>query len=84
MEAPAAPTVVADDASGEHRYAIVAIASQGRRSPVSPSTKATGRARIRWDSVTGADAYVILRDGTEIAGPLRIEGSQKQWEDKTR
>src|SRR6478736_4391827 len=66
MATPAAPTVVSDDASGEHRYAIIAIAPQGHRSPASPSVKAAGRARLRWDSVTGADTYIILRDGTEI------------------
>ena len=40
-------------------------------------------ARLRWDSVPGADAYIVLRDGREVAGPLRIEGSQKEWTDRT-
>jgi hypothetical protein len=31
--------------------------------------------------VDGADAYVVMRDGKEITGPLRIEGSQKEWAD---
>ena len=48
------------------------------------TTKAGGLARLRWDSVEGADAYVVLRDSREIAGPLRIEGSQKEWTDKVR
>jgi len=82
MATPAAPTVVSDDASGEHRYAIIAVAPQGRRSSASPSVKAAGRARLRWDSVTGADTYIILRDGTEITGPIRMEGSHKQWAHK--
>lgn len=79
---PAAPKVHTDDGSGEHTYAIVAVSSQGRRSEPSPSAKAAGRATLRWDSVPGADAYVILRDGKEVAGPLRMEGSQKEWVDK--
>ena len=84
LASPAEPTVLSDDGSGEHHYAIVAIAAQGRRSPASPAVKAAGRAKLRWDSVPGADAYVVLRDGTEITRPLRIEGSQKEWTDKPR
>jgi hypothetical protein len=79
---PAAPTVVNDDGSGEHQYAILAVGTQGRRTAVSHATKAGGLAKLRWDSVPGADAYVVVRDGQEIAGSLRIEGSQKEWIDK--
>jgi hypothetical protein len=79
---PAAPVVVKDDGSGEHRYAVVAVGVQGRKTAASEAVKAAGLATIRWDSVAGADAYVVLRDGKEIAGPLRIEGSQKVWTDK--
>ena len=78
---PAAPTVVKDDGSGEHQYALIAVGAQGRRSAVSRATKAGGLARLRWDRVPGADAYAVLRDGHEVAGPLRIEGSQKEWTD---
>jgi len=78
---PEAPTVVNDDGSGEHQYAIVAVGVQGRRTPASPPTKAGGRATLRWDSVPGGDAYVVVRDGREVAGPLRIEGSRKEWTD---
>jgi hypothetical protein len=42
----------------------------------------TNLAELRWESAAGADAYVIVRDGQEIAGPLRIEGSNKQWTDR--
>lgn len=80
---PPAPTVVNDDGSGEHRYAIVAVGVQGRRTTASHSTKARGRATLRWDSVPGADAYVVLCDGKEIAGPLRLEGARKEWTDKS-
>lgn len=80
---PAAPSVVKDDGAGEHHYAVVALNVQGRRTAVSPSVRAGGRARLRWDSVAGADAYLIVRDAKEIAGPLRIEGSQKEWTDNT-
>jgi hypothetical protein len=78
---PEAPTVVSDDGSGEHQYAIIAVGVQGRRTPASRPTKAGGRATLRWDSDAGADAYVVLRDGREVAGPLRIEGSRKEWTD---
>lgn len=80
---PAAPVIIRDDGSGDREYAIIAVAAQGHRTPASPSIHARGRAILRWDSVPGADAYVILRDGKELAGPLRIEGSQKQWSDGT-
>lgn len=79
---PAAPTVVADDGTGEHTYALVAVGPQGKRTAASRAAKAKGLAKLRWDSAPGSDAYIVLRDGKEIAGPLRIEGSQKEWEDK--
>jgi hypothetical protein len=78
---PAAPTVVRDDGSGQHEYAIVAISPQGDRTPASPIVEARGLATLQWDSITGADAYIILRDGKPITDPLRIEGRQKQWSD---
>ena len=81
---PAAPIVVRDDASGEHHYALIAIGAQGRRSAASAAVKAAGRATLRWDSVPGADAYIVLRDDKEMAEPLRIEGSQKEWTDRTK
>jgi hypothetical protein len=82
IEAPAAPSVLKDDASGEHRYGIIAVGPQGTPSDLSAETKADGRATLRWDSVAGGDAYIIFRDGEPIAGPLRIEGSQKTWTDE--
>lgn len=78
---PAAPKVVSDDGSREHQYAIIAVGVQGRRTATSRATKAKGLARLHWDSVAGADAYVVVRDGKEVAGPLRIEGTQKEWTD---
>ncbi len=83
VPAAAAPTIVSDDGSGEHRYAIVAIGAQGRRAAVSPAAKAKGRAKLRWDSVAGADSYIVVRDANEIAGPLRLEGTRKEWSDQT-
>jgi hypothetical protein len=82
LATPAAPEVVADDGSGEHQYTLVALGPQGKRTAASPAAKAKGLAKLRWDSVPGADSYMVLRDGKEIAGPLRIEGSQKQWMDR--
>ncbi|MCC6793868.1 MAG: hypothetical protein IT366_02025 [Candidatus Hydrogenedentes bacterium] len=81
IAAPVAPVITKDDGTGEHRYAIVGVGVQGRRSEASKETVARGVATLQWDSVAGADAYYVLRDGKEIAGPLRIEGSQKIWAD---
>jgi len=78
---PAAPMVVKDDGSGRHTYAVVAVGVQGERTPASPPAVAAGLATLRWDSVTGGDAYVIVRDGRDATGPIRIEGSQKVWTD---
>lgn len=83
LRTPAAPTVVKDDGMGERHYAIVAVGVQGGRTAPSPSVRAGGRATLRWDSVPGADAYLILRDGKPVGGALRIEGSQKEWTDSS-
>jgi hypothetical protein len=79
---PAAPRVIKDDGSGEHRYAIIAVGAQGERSASSEPAKSKGLATLHWDSVPGADAYLIIRDGKPLAGALRIEGSQKEWTDR--
>ncbi len=79
---PAAPAVISDDGSGAHEYAIMAVGAQGNRTVPSAATKAKGLAKLRWDSVNGGDAYIVYRDGKDISGPLRIEGSQKEWSDK--
>jgi hypothetical protein len=78
---PRPPTVVKDDGSGKRRYAIIAVGPQGRRTPPSAAASAGGLATLRWDSVNGADAYIVIRDGKEVAGPLRIEGARKVWTD---
>ena len=79
---PSAPKIVKDDGSGEHQYALLAIGPQGRRSELSPPTLSRGYARLRWSNDAGADTFVVVRDGREITGPLRIEGARKEWEDK--
>jgi hypothetical protein len=79
---PASPVVVRDDGSGEHRYALIAVGPQGRRTPASRPVRAGGRATLQWESVTGADSYLVVRDGKEFAGPFRLEGSRKEWTDK--
>lgn len=78
---PAAPRILSDDGSGEHRYALVALGPQGGRTPPSASVRAGGLARLAWDSTAGADSYIVLRDNKPI-GPLRIEGVRKEWTDK--
>lgn len=84
LRVPAAPTVISDDGSGPHEYSLLAIGVQGNRTAVTPVTKANGLAKLRWDSVPGADAYIIVRDGLSITEPLRIEGAQKEWTDKLK
>jgi hypothetical protein len=79
---PMPPTVIEDDGSGPHQYAIIAVGPQGRRTAASRAAIAQGLATLEWDSVTGADSYVIVRDNKEIAGPLRAEGVRKRWVDK--
>lgn len=81
IEQPTAPEVINDDGSGAHCYAIIAVGPQGNRTAISPKVAARGLAKLEWDSVAGADAYIVIRDDKEIAGPLRIEGSRKQWSD---
>lgn len=82
LPVPAAPVIVTHDSSGAHEYSLIAVGVQGRRSAASPPAKAGGIARLQWDSVSGADSYIVLRDGKEITKGLRIEGSQKNWTDK--
>jgi hypothetical protein len=79
---PEAPTVVQHDGSGEHQYAIIAVGAQGRRTQPSRASRCNGLATLRWDSVPGADSYLVVRDGKEVGGPLRIEGSRKEWTDR--
>ena len=78
---PGAPAVRKDDGSGVRRYAIIAVGVQGKRTEPSGTTQARGLAQLAWGSVPGADAYIIVRDGREITGPLRIEGAEKIWTD---
>jgi hypothetical protein len=80
----AAPRIVRHDGSGKHTYALIAVGPQGQRSSASPKVTADGRATLAWDSVRGADAYVIERDGKPLGDVLRIEGARKQWTDDGR
>jgi hypothetical protein len=77
-----APHLVRDDGTGRHAYAIVPIGPQGTRGETSPSAQAAGFATIEWDSIAGADSYLILRDGLPVGEPLRVEGSIKRWTDR--
>jgi hypothetical protein len=81
---PAPPTVVKDDGSGAHEYALIAVGPQGHRTDVSRPVKAQGLATLTWSSAVGADSYVIVRDGKKEFGPLRIEGALKQWTDTAK
>lgn len=81
LQPPATPVVVRDDGSGMRHYSLMAVGPQGARSTASPTVRAGGFATLRWDSVPGADSYVVLRDGAEASAPFRVEGSVKEWQD---
>ena len=81
MTSPQSPSLLRDDGSGRHAYAIIAVGPQGLRTATSPPVTAAGYATLTWDSTTGADSYLVVRDGEIITDPLRIEGSQKRWTD---
>jgi hypothetical protein len=81
---PDAPGVIGDDGSGMHRYAIIAVGPQGDRSPASPSVRADGHARLRWDGAPGADSFRVVRDGEELPFTVRVEGASKEWTDPDR
>lgn len=81
VRAPDAPTVVRDDGTGAHEYTLVAVGPQGLRSTASKATRTNGLATLQWDSVPGADSYIILRDDQQVAA-LRAEGSRKEWADE--
>jgi hypothetical protein len=78
----AAPRLVRDDGSGRHAYAIAPVGPQGTRGETSPFTQAAGFATLEWDSIAGADAYQIFRDGIAVGEPVRVEGAIKHWTDR--
>lgn len=81
VASPAAPSILRSEGGAKREYSLIAVGPQGSRSKASPASPAKGRATLQWDSSVGADAYVILRDGKEIA-TVRVEGSQKTWADQ--
>lgn len=83
LATPEPPRVVKTEGDKEHQYALIAVGASGVRSKTSGATPARGVATLSWDSVAGADAYVVIRDGKEHTGLLRIEGSQKTWTDSS-
>ncbi|MFO0907736.1 MAG: hypothetical protein U0794_05145 [Isosphaeraceae bacterium] len=81
LTTPTPPRIVSQEEGTAHAYAIVAVSPFGLRSPPSASVHTRGRAVIEWDSVPGADSYIVERDGKAISGLLRIEGAMKRWSD---
>ena len=79
-QTPTVPRVKSDDGSGAHEYALIAVDAEGRRTLRSPTVKSKGLAKLAWDSVSGADQYIVVRDGKELA-TVRVEGSEKIWQD---
>jgi len=79
LNSPAAPRVLRSMGPADRRYALIAVNAEGDRSPISPWTTAGGVATLQWDSVPGAEAYIVVRDGKPMTEPLRIEGRMKQW-----
>jgi len=82
LPAPAPPRVMKHDGTGKHTYALIAVGPQGTKSEPSPIITADSRATLAWDSVAGADGYIVVRDGQQTA-PIRAEGSEKHWTDAT-
>lgn len=80
LTTPAPPRVLSEPGV-PHTYALVAVGPQGTRSAPSPAVRSSGAAVLRWDSVPGADAYLILRDGRDYGAAVRIEGATKTWRD---
>jgi len=81
LKTPAPPRVIRDDGSGERTYALIAVGPSGAASDPSPAVTAKGLATLTWDSIDGADTYILLRDG-HPSGPLRIDGRVKEWTDR--
>jgi hypothetical protein len=81
---PSGPAITQDDGSGKHSYALLAIDATGRRTKLSPAVQANGLAKLTWDNQPGADAFIVVRDGEEITGPLHLEGQKKVWEDRRK
>lgn len=81
VAAPEAPAILRSKGSAKHEYALIAVGPQGGRSKASPSSTSEGLAVLQWGSTPGADSYVVLRDGKEIA-IVRVEGSNKTWVDE--
>jgi len=84
VAAPDAPIVVSDDGSGPRTYSLIAVGPNNNQTEASQSAKAKGLAKLKWDSVPGADAYIVFRDGKQITAPIRIEGSEKIWVDDVK
>jgi hypothetical protein len=82
LAVPSAPKVLKEDGSGAHTYSIIAMGPQGQRSTASAVARAKGLATLQWDSVAGADSYIVVRDGKELTKSLRMEGANKEWVDR--
>jgi len=54
----------------------------GRRTTPSRAADAKGLARLRWDSVDGDDAYIILRDGK--GSPAHCGSKERRKNGSTR
>lgn len=82
VDTPSPPRIIKTIGEQQQTYSLIAVSPQGQRSAASAAVTAPGHATLEWDSVAGADAYVILRNGEELPGVFRIEGSNKTWTDK--
>jgi hypothetical protein len=82
VSVPSPPRIVQTQGSIEHTYALIAVGPQGQQSEPSQAVACSGSGTLEWDSVSGADSYIIVRDGRRLDGVLRIEGSVKSWIDR--
>ena len=77
---PAAPTVVKDDGSRAHDYAIIAVGAQGRRTKASRASRSQGLATLRWESVPGetpTSSSAMVRSLEARSGSKRPEGMDR-------
>ena len=68
---------------GETRNAVLLFVAVMGAAAVAWLFRHARTRRRAGDSVTGADAYVVLRDGQPVGEPMRIEGSTKRWTDES-
>lgn len=84
LTTPHPPRILKTNGDKPHRYSLIALGAFGEQTAPSLEIEAPGLATLEWDSVPGADAYIVIRDKKEQTSPQRMEGSNKRWTDTDR